>query len=626
MNRLLLTSLLASTAIAAPAFAQGADLDTLVITASRDGGIQRNLIGGSASVLTADDLDQRGARLLSDVLRDIPGIAVSRSGGIGGATAVRIRGAESRHVLVLVDGINIVDPVVRTVDFSSVLVEDGARIEVLRGQQSSLYGAEAIGGVIQYFTPDGRTSPGVRARVEYATSDTVNGMLQFGGAGEALDYAFTASGYSTQGEPNTRGGTRDLGYNNATGSAKFGYQISDNLRLIGVARASRAHGDVNGASDADGVLIDNDDFYVSNNQAAKLELQGQTLGGAWTHSLSGQAARSAGRGLSGSGGFFPSTFDQTGERRKLSYVTAYNFGEGVKQKVTGAIDLQQEILEQSNDPLTREIDSTSGALVYDAVFGDQTAIGAAVRHDSNDTFASFTSYRLQGTYGFGQGTRIRAATGTGIQYPTQASLYGYFGSYVGNPDLKPETSRGWEAGVEHEFGGAVTAGVTYFDSVLTNKIVDNPTFTGSVNLPGKSDMSGVEVFVEARLSDAWDVSLAYTWLDEKAGTPPVQALRRAEHIASFNINWTSPSERLRANLNIRHNGEQNDNRFPSAPPFVAAETLPSFTLVGLSGEFSVTDKVRVYARADNLFDELYEEVYSYRGQGRSLNLGVKASF
>jgi len=461
--------------------------------------------------------------------------------------------------------------------------------------------------------------------LEYGSGDTASGVLQFGRASDQYDYALSLTGYTTQGEPNTRAGSRDLGYNNATASAKGRYEFSDALRLIGVVRASRAHGDSNGNNDADGVLLDNDDFYISDTQAAKIELQGENLGGRWTHSLSAQGLRATSHGVYGTGSFFASPFDQTGERLKGSYVTAISFGEGVEQKITGALDYQQETLEQNNDPLTRKLDTKSAALVYDAVFGEKTAIGAAVRYDGNDAFESYTSYRVQGTYGFASGTRVRAAVGTGIQYPTQASLYGFFGSYVGNPNLKPETSRGWEAGIDQDFGEVITVGLTYFFSVLTDKIADNATFTSSINLPGESHMSGIEVFLEARLNDAWDIDASYTYLDEEEGAPPVQVVRRAPHIASVNLNW-QVAQAMRLNLNLRYNGEQMDNRFPSGPPFVVAETLPAFTLVGLSGEWRVDDRFSVYARADNLLDETYEEVYSYRGQGRTLNVGVKAAF
>jgi vitamin B12 transporter len=602
------------------------DRGDIVVTASITGdGVLRDLIGGSVTTLSADDLDQRGARQLADVLRDVPGVAVSRSGCLGCATQVRLRGAEANHTLVLVDGINLATPVSREADFSTMLGEDGARIEVLRGQQSALYGSEAIGGVIQYFTPDGRNSPGFRARAEYGSFDSFSGTLQAGGHSEQADYIVSFSAYDSGGTTNTRTGTRNLGYWNYTLSGKAHYAFSDDVRLTAVARWNKSKSDFNSGSDATGALTDTPgDYATAENLLGRLELQADGLDGRWTNSLSveGLDARSSSYS-------FGSLYTQNGTRIKGAFVTALSFGnDEVRHKLTASIVHQDERFEQVYDPVRHDLRTTSLVGVYDLVINDKTAFGVSVRNDNNNRFESFTSYRVQATHSFPTGTRIRAAMGSGIQYPTQFELFGYSGTFQANPNLRPEKSEGWEVGIEQRLmGKAVLLGVTYFSNQLTDKISSQGfPITTPVNLPGKAHQKGVETFVELKLPAGLSVDAAYTYLDGTDGIPATQTLRRAKNIASVNVNWSAPHDRLRVNLGVRYNGSQLDNAFPPAPPYVVLQRLPAYTVVNMNAEYKLTDQITLFARADNLFDERYEELWSYVAPGRTVFGGVKARF
>ncbi|HZV58411.1 MAG TPA: TonB-dependent receptor plug domain-containing protein, partial [Sphingobium sp.] len=157
--------------------------EAIVVTAALSGrGIERDLIGSSITLIDAQDMADRETRIVSDILRDVPGIAVSRAGAVGGQTQIRIRGSEANHVLVFVDGIKVSDPYQGEFDFATLIADDAARIEVLRGQQSALYGSDAIGGVVSYITLSGREAPGVRLRGEGGSFDTFNGAARLAGA------------------------------------------------------------------------------------------------------------------------------------------------------------------------------------------------------------------------------------------------------------------------------------------------------------------------------------------------------------------------------------------------------------------------------------------------------------
>jgi vitamin B12 transporter len=618
---------LSSAALAQPSADARAPLkDDIIITASLDKeGVARDLIGGSVTALSADDLTQRGTRQLADVLRDVPGIEVSRSGCLGCTTQIRLRGAEANHALVLVDGINLASPVSREADFFSLLSEDGARVEVLRGQQSALYGSEAIGGVIQYFTPDGKTSPGLRARAEYGSFNTFAGALQAGGQSGAADYIVSVTGYDSDGTTDSRSGSRNLGYWNYTLSGKSHYALSDDVRLVAVARWNKSKGDFNSGSDAQGALLDTPgDYATAENLVGRLELQVAGLGGRWSNSLSVEGLDAKSFSLS-----FGSPFTSHGTRIKGAFVSAITFGDDhIRHKLTASASYQHETFEQVYDPVRHDLNTTGVVGVYDLTIDNNTAFGASIRNDSNNRFKSFTSYRVQATHSFPTGTRIRAAAGSGIQYPTQFELFGFSGTFQANPNLRPEKSEGWEVGIEQKFmDRAVLLGLTYFSNQLTDKISSQGfPVTAPVNLAGKAHQKGVETFAEIHLANGLGIDASYTWLDGTDGVPAAQTLRRAKNIASVNVNWSAPDDSLRLNLNLRYNGSQLDNAFPPAPPYVVLQRLPSYTLVNVNAEYKLSKQFTLFARADNLFDERYEEVWSYVGPGRTMFGGVKARF
>src|SRR5258708_28140898 len=159
-----------------------------LITASRIGGTRNDLLGSSATILEPIDLQLRQTTIVSDILRDVPGVAVSRAGPLGQFTQVRIRGAEANHTLVLIDGIKASDPFFGEFQVETLIAEDVAKIEVLRGEQSALYGSDAIGGVIHYITATGAEAPGMRGRIEAGSFGTVNGSLREARVVGALGY------------------------------------------------------------------------------------------------------------------------------------------------------------------------------------------------------------------------------------------------------------------------------------------------------------------------------------------------------------------------------------------------------------------------------------------------------
>ena len=629
---------LAALAAAVSATPDSASIEPIVVTASRSGdGVRADLLGSSVTVLDAQALDDRQTRVVSDILRDVPGVAVSRTGGVGGFTQVRIRGAESNHTLTLIDGIEVSDPYQGEFDYSSLIADDVAKVEVLRGQQSALYGSDAIGGVIQYITLTGREAPGFSARAEGGSFGTFSAAARAAGVSGALDYALSASYLTTDGAPTARNGSRDIGDRSIGLSFKSTLEATDNLKFTAVGRYSDTHADTNDSSFAPGPLfgfiVDTPDARATNRAfygLVKGELS--SLDDRLTNALSAQIADTKRDGFES----FGRSSGDKGLRTKASYEGAFRFGsDNVRQRVTVAVDAERERYENT-DPsgfaFTGKRHVTDLGLVgqYDVTIADRLALGAAIRHDDDSKFANATTYRLQASYRFDTGTRLRAAAGSGIKNPGFYELYGYSdGRYIGNPDLQPEKSKGWEAGVEQSFADdRALVGVTYFHSNLHDEIVTAypaPAFVATpTNSAAVSRQRGVEAFAQARLGGGFRFDAAYTHLHAREAG--LEEVRRAPNIASANLDWRAPDDRFGATLTVRYNGDQKDLAYTS-PTFVPLRvTLDNYTLVNLAADFKVNARLSVFGRVENLLDETYEDVFSYATPGRAAYAGLKVRF
>jgi vitamin B12 transporter len=623
---------------AASSRASADSLEQVVVTATRaNEGIRGDLLGSSFTILQPEDLEQRQTRVVSDILRDVPGVAVNRSGTVGGPTQVRLRGAEGNHTLVLIDGMKASDPYFGEFDFATLIADDVARVEVLRGQQSALYGSDAIGGVINYITLTGREAPGVRARVEGGSFGSVDASARAAGVSGPLDYALSAGYQSTDGVPTSRFGTRDIGSNNAVASARFVYSPTDTFRLKAIARYSRTRADSNGQDfnfppgPTFGFVIDSDDFYKNRALYGLVRSELDTLEGRWTHALQVQGVDAKRDNFSG--GALAS--GDNGSRLRYSYESTLRFGsEAFAQTLTGALDVERENFRNRGpflspeQSLDRHVMNKGVVLQYEGSVNDRIGFGAALRHDDNDRFDNDTTYRVQGSYRFDSGFRLRAAAGSGIKSPGIFEIFGFDPStFLGNPDLKPEKSRGWEVGAEQRFADhRALVGVTYFHSKLKDEIFTDflPGFVSTPrNRTADSTQRGVEVFGQARLSPSWRLDASYTYLDAKE--KGVEEVRRPPRIASVNIGWRTTEDRGGIALTVRYNGSMQDNNFTLVVPGTFVR-LPSYTLVNLGADWKVTNTVQIYGRVENLLDQNYEEVFTYRAPGRGGYFGARLTF
>jgi len=650
---------------AQPAFAEEAGaVDEVIVTGTRAAdGINADRIGSSVTVITSEQMKDRQVRIVADVLRDVPGFAVSRTGAVGGQTQVRVRGTEANHVLTLIDGIEASDPFLGEFDYATLLGDDVSRIEILRGAQSALYGSDAIAGVINYITPTAKDAPGGSLRVEFGSQGTLGGAARYAIEKGPFDLVVNGAmqstdGYVTQTLP---GGRRKIGSELQSFSAKAGYQVTENFRLRGVLRYSDTHAETNNSASGRGIVDSPGTYYDAKSLAYFVGGDLKLLDGAWTHSLSYQgvdAERDSYSARVRSGG-------NDGVRKKASYVTTYRLRTGaLTHLLTGAVDWEKETFQNTSpasagaDTKRRSIKNTGLVAQYDLQIGEVAGIGGAVRHDDNDFFANATTWKVQGFYRVNDAIRLRAAGGTGIKNPSQTELFGYNATgpfpFRGNPNLKPEKSEGWEAGVDLSLiDGRLLLGATYFDARLEDEIFSYfgggglpatcpvpPAGTSTTcNRTSDSKQHGVELFATAQLLPELTVSGSYTDLNAKEAG--LEEIRRAPHIGSANVTWKPLDGRATVNLNVRYNGRQLDSNFSGVnAPFPASlakvkpatganagkVVLPSFTLVNLDASYDLADGLEVFGRIENLTDEDYYEVFGFPAPGRTATVGARVKF
>jgi vitamin B12 transporter len=632
--------------------------EEVVVTATRSSDpIPRDLLGASATVLDDAALQERQTRIVSDILRDVPGVAVSRSGAIGGLTEVRIRGAEANQTLVLIDGIEAADPYYGEYDFGTLIADEDARVEVLRGQQSALYGSDAIGGVINYQTLTGAEAPGIRLRAEGGSQGTASAGARVAGVADTIDYAASTSFYHTDGYPTAIGGRRDIGSDSLGATAKATWTPSSAFKLTGVFRYSRTAADTNDTDanfgtptygltvDSPGVRFVNDGYY------GLLRGELSLFDGRFTNVVSGQIADTTRTGYdvadpnaAPAGQPIVAAYGDHGQRLKGSYAGTFHVdGDAVKQSLTAAVDVERErartTISQYGAFLgTNQTTNTGLVGEYELTASDRLGFGASIRHDFNTRFADDTTFRAQASYLLPGGTRFHAAGGSGVKNPTLSQLFDYYaGRFVGDPNLKPTVSIGWEAGIGQRLaGGRVTLDATYFDNRLRNEIttVYDASFVGHpVNLPGSRAQRGVELSAAARLGDGWRLDASYTYLDAPqdrqvtfpgtltTGTFTGQAVRRAQNIASGNISWAPERLPVSATVTVRYNGPQGDLFYGYFPPLLV--DLHSFALVNLNATYKLGRQFELFGRVENLLDHRYVEIYGIATQPRAAYAGVK---
>ena len=615
--------------------AQQTEIEEVLVSASLLP-ISASRSANAITVIDSKQLKNRAALSVSDLLRDVPGLAVSRSGVQGSATQIRVRGAEANHLLVLIDGVEANDPSQSDeLNWGTLSAADIERIEVIRGPQSSLRGSDAMAGLVNIVTRRADRPLSVNLFSETGSFGTYHSGLSIGSKQGDFDGRLSVNHIETEGENISRTGSEKDGYRNTNINLNAGWTVSDELRLSVAARQSDGMNEFDADGDFDGLVDDQEKVSEFRNSTMRIQGDYVSADGRFQHKL--VIAQSNNDNEAFDTGVLGTYTSST--KYQYQYVGSAFWDES-SQRLSVLAEREEEDFQQRGaiddygiygiyDPnQDRERNTDSIAIEYRNDISDALSLAASARYDDNSEFDSANTVRVEAVYQLNDGTRLRSAYGTAIKNPTFTERFGFYTNFIGNPSLEPEESTSWELGIDQMlFDNSLTLSATLFDTELKNEIngsaVDPVTFGyTAVNKEGKSQRQGVELTAIGTLTNSLSLNAAYTYTDsvewdDETGVY-IDEVRRARHMASLNLSWQA-MDNLHINTNVQHNGSQTDVVFPD---IVA---LDSYTLVNLNANFSATEKLDVYLRLDNLFDESYEEVFSYQTLGFGASLGVRFS-
>ena len=598
--------------------------DAVVITATRVP-TPESEVASSITVITADDIAAKQSQTLPDVLKDVPGLNLVQTGGPGGQTSIFMRGTNANHTKVLVDGIDVSDPSNSdSFDFGQFLVQDIQRIEVLRGPQSGLYGSDAIGGVINIITNGGNGPAQFTANVQGGSFDTFNQAAGVSGSEGAFHYAADVEHLHTGSTPVTPlnlllpGEPRNNDYyDNLTESTKLGFDVTDHFDLGLVARYTDTHLRLTGDEPSAFPSFPEAEQSASNTRQlyTRVTEHSVVFDGAFEQTLGIADSHIDTEDFTPPADGPPTGY--VGERVKLDWqgITKLSTSEAL---IFGAEHERDEI----RAPISAATTIDSGFAELQSAIADSFYDTLSLRYDDNDRFGSKVTYRVAPAYLIKDtGTKLKASVGTGFKAPTLEELFESFPAYdfYANPDLRPESSTGYDVGLEQALLNAqLNFGLTFYRNNIRNLIDDNADFTSYVNI-GRAITQGVESFVAYQPLKSVTLRLNYTYTEATDEILHEELLRRPKHKASLNGNWQA-TQRLSFNATLLTVSSWIDGNRDFTIPRL---TAPGYTTVNLAGNFDVTSVLSVFARIDNLFDRHYQNPIGFQQPTLGAYAGIK---
>lgn len=637
--RVVLVFVLALSFISEPASAQyggeedpGAGIE-VVVSANRIK-TPRKKVASSVTVLDAEQIELKDQESVQEVLQGVAGVDVVQSGGAGGNSAIFMRGANSEHTLVLVDGIEVNDPITptRTFNFANLDPNNIERIEVLRGAQSTLYGSDALGGVISITTKRGQGPAQAWGSFEGGSYSSFRERAQLSGSKDNFSYSLGAARQDVHGFSSAaqKDGNKEADpYENSSFSARFAADISSDLSSDLVLRyidSLTALDNFGGAfGDDPNRELDDQQFYgryALNSSFFEDKLQ-QTWGISYTdHRYDDDNLPDA---------------DHPGESLVSSYAS-----DTLKFDLQNNLKINQSLglifgLETEQEEGSSELFSDGPFGPFESNFDDRSARSngyyaqvqltpgevffstLGVRLDDHSQFGNEVTYRVAPGLNFeSSGTRFISSIGTGYKAPSLYQLYSQYGS----EDLEAEESLSIDAGIEQSLlDDKLLLGATYFWNDFDNLITFEPDTFLFRNI-AEARSNGIELFSQLQVCENMSANLSYTLTDTEDKSTGEDLLRRPRHKFAASL-LAKPAENLRVNLDLTYTGLRDDNDFSSFP--ASRHELAGYTLVNLAAYYDLTQKVQLFARVENLLDQEYEQVLGFGTAGLSAFGGFKVS-
>lgn len=582
-------------------------IEEVVVTATK---IEEPVEETTSSVIVISDetMKAKNKEFVTDILKDVSEINLIQHGGPGTLATVILRGGSSEHTMVMIDGVRVKSTTTGSFDFSGINVDDIERVEIVKGPQSTIYGSEAMAGVVNIITKKGKGKPKLVTSLEGGSYGTYKPSVTFSGGDDKFDYRITGSYFHTDGISAVRDGEERDGYENASISGKFGFRPTNVFELEVTSKYYYDKSEL----DAFGMDVLN---YVQHGHHYMLSGKGMLyLTDTWEQIL---------------------TVSRIEDSLKFRHpdISYYN-----ADIITGinTIDWQHNLYISGGYALTmgaeyRKEEGESIGVFDKAVdnravylnnklkiLDDDLIINAGLRYDDHETFGNETTYRVGAVYNVRDlDLRVRTSYGTGFRAPTINELYytDPWGS-SGNPDLEPEKSRSWEIGIEKEvIKERASISIAYFDQRYKDLIVwiESPpgSWQYSPQNVKEAEIKGIEAGVFIKVSENIRLNPAYTYLDTEDKETGDRLPRRPRD--KFNLSAEYSEGPVTMLLSYTYVGKARD----------LSKILGAYSLVNLSGSYKLTERIRLFARIDNLLNEDYEVAAGYNTPGFSVFGGIR---
>lgn len=594
----------------------------IIVTATRTAQTADETLA-AVNVITRADIERTQAKSAAELLTGLTGVDSSVSGGYGKTTNFYLRGTNSNHTLVLVDGMRVGSATLGYAQLEFLPVTEIERIEIVRGPASSLYGSDAIGGVIQIFTRRGNQPFSADAQAGYGTYNTGSGSAGISGEHDGTHYSIHASRFRTGGfdaqqnlAPTPWGLTpnqpdRD-GYWNGSASFNIGHRFANGASIDTAMLGS-------------GGVTRYDGFY------GETRFRQQAWNGklAMNPLASWRTQLAFGTDFDGSDNYYSDlSFGSRIDTRRQSVNWQNDFTLTEKQLVTLGADLVYESVSGTVAYTDTSRDNRAGYLQYLGEFGS-TSIQLGGRHDQNSTFGTHDTGQLALGYRIVPALRLSASYGTAFKAPTFNDLFWPFDSYTdtfgftyiteGNPDVQPETSHSSELALRYQPGPQTALRMSGFRTEIRNLIEWVSTQTGPMQFTympdnvSRAHIDGFETELRTVLA-GWSAQAAYTWVDPRNEATGELLARRAQNTVRLDADrrygawrvgfgWLAQSERY------DYYG-------------TTAVRLAGYGILNLRTQYDITRSWWLRARLDNVGDKQYQTAHTYNSAGRSLFVSV----
>lgn len=632
---------------AGPGYALPTTLDPVVVTATRTE-IPMSEVGSSVTLIPREEIESRQAVHLLDVLRTVPGLDVVRQGGLGQQASVFLRGANSAHTLVLIDGIEVNDPSNpgRAFDFATLPVDNIERIEIVRGPGSTLYGSDAMGGVIHIITRKGSGKPSGSLSAEGGSFKTHQEKFSVNGGTPLVSYALAGSYLASDGisAASTEYGNRERdGYQRKALSARFGLAPNDLLDVDFYYRYNESTTDLDTFAGPYG--DDPNNTFDARTHYFRAQAKLSLFEGFWDQTL-GFSLTSADRANADDpDSDHPFDTIRTSYNSELTKVDwQHNLALTKTNTLTLGTEYEEETAKSSDyrtfldwwsglptssvEEFSEKSARTTGYYLQDQLqLQENLTLTAGLRLDDHSRFGSHETWRLTASYLLeATGTRFKASYGTAFKAPTLAQLYENSAWVSGNLNLDPEKSYGWDAGIEQSlWDKRITFGATWFENQfeqLINTRYNPVTFKYEYENVDEARTRGLELTLALQPVDDLTLSAGYTYTDAENCATNADLLRRPRNKYSLALNYRIP-HLGEISLDMIHVGERDDI---DSEDWTKIKALAAYTVVNLAAAYDVTEEIQITGRVENLFDENYEEVSGFGTPGIAGYLGASLRF